>query len=179
MELWDLYTMDRIPTGQTMVRGTAQPPGTYRLVIHICIFSEEGKMLIQQRTDDKPGFGGYWDMTVGGSVTAGETSREAAERELREELGISLSFKERIPSLTLSYADGFDDIYLVRADIDPGKIVMQEDEVQAVRYADENEILQMMGEGKFIPYHPSLIDLLFFLKDYPNTKTAQSEENAV
>ena len=179
MELWDLYTMDRVPTGKTMVRGTAQPAGTYRLVIHICIFNHEGKMLIQQRTDDKPGFGGYWDMTVGGSVKAGETSRDAAERELKEELGIDLSFRERIPSLALSYEDGFDDIYLIQADIGPDQVVMQEEEVQAVRYADENEILQMMGEGKFIPYHPSLLDLLFFLKDYPNTKTEYSKEAAV
>ena len=97
---------------------------------------------------------------------AGETSRDAAERELKEELGVHLSFKQRIPSLTLSYEDGFDDIYLIREDIDPDQVVMQEEEVQAVRYADENEVLQMMGEGKFIPYHPSLIDLLFFLKDF-------------
>ena len=46
MELFDLYTADRVKTGRTMVRGGQTPEGFYRLVVHICIFNPEGKMLI-------------------------------------------------------------------------------------------------------------------------------------
>ena len=49
MELFDLYTEDRVRTGRTMVRGTKVPEGLYRLVVHVCIFDHEGRMLIQQR----------------------------------------------------------------------------------------------------------------------------------
>ena len=49
MELFDLYTRDRVKTGRTMVRGDKVPEGLYRLVVHVCIFDPEGRMLIQQR----------------------------------------------------------------------------------------------------------------------------------
>lgn len=41
MELWDLYTKDRIKTNQTMIRGDKQPEGVYRLVVHVCIFNSK------------------------------------------------------------------------------------------------------------------------------------------
>ena len=49
MELFDLYTAEREKTGKTMVRGDRTPDGYYRLVVHVCIFDREGRMLIQQR----------------------------------------------------------------------------------------------------------------------------------
>ena len=49
MEIWDLYTKDRIKTEETMVRGEKITKGFYRLVVHVCIFNSRGEMLIQQR----------------------------------------------------------------------------------------------------------------------------------
>jgi NADH pyrophosphatase NudC (nudix superfamily) len=50
-------------------------------------------------------------------------------------------------------------------DVDLTALTLQESEVQAVRWATEEEILQMLEDGLFIPYHPSLISLLFALRD--------------
>ena len=71
MELFDLYTADREKTGQTMVRGDAVPEGFYRLVVHVCIFHPDGRMLIQQRQPFKKGWSNFWDVTVGGSAVSG------------------------------------------------------------------------------------------------------------
>ena len=87
MELWDLYTKEREKTGKTMMRGEAVPDGYYRFVVHICIFNDNGEMLIQKRQPFKSGWSGLWDVSVGGSAIAGDTSSQAAARELREELG--------------------------------------------------------------------------------------------
>ena len=87
MELLDLYTEDRVRTGKTMVRGTVVPEGLCRLVVHVCIFDSQGRMLIQQRQPFKSGWSNYWDMSVGGCAVAGDTSIAAAERETREEIG--------------------------------------------------------------------------------------------
>ena len=81
MELFDLYTKDREPTGKKMVRGDRVPEGLYRLVVHVCIFDQEGRMLIQQRQPFKEGWSDMWDVTVGGSAVTGDSSRTAAERE--------------------------------------------------------------------------------------------------
>ena len=55
MELWDIYDKDRNKTGRTMKRGEPMKDGDYHLVVHICIFSSDGKMLIQQRQPFKDG----------------------------------------------------------------------------------------------------------------------------
>lgn len=38
---------------------------------------------------------------------------------------------------------------------------LQAEEVQAVKWATRKEIKGMIAEGVFIPYYPSLIDLIF------------------
>ncbi|MCG4775257.1 NUDIX domain-containing protein, partial [Lawsonibacter sp. DFI.5.51] len=68
-------------TGETMVRGSKFKENTYLLVVHVCIFNLEGKMLIQQRQPFKDVWPNMWDITVGGSAVSGDTSQLAAERE--------------------------------------------------------------------------------------------------
>ena len=101
MELFDLYTADREKTGKTMVRGEPTPAGYYRMVVHVCIFDSEGRMLIQQRQPFKQGWSNLWDITVGGNAVAGDSSRSAAERETYEELGLAVDLAEVRPTLTL------------------------------------------------------------------------------
>ena len=49
MESWDAYDVDRIPTGKSVIRGAKHPEGLYHMVVHIAIFSTDGRLLIQQR----------------------------------------------------------------------------------------------------------------------------------
>ena len=165
MELWDLYDIDLHKTGETHERGKPVPEDRYHMVVHMVIFSTDGKMLIQQRTDDKEGWPGLWDVTVGGSAVAGDDSRSAAQREVMEEIGLPLDLTGITPRLILPFDCGFDDIYTLIMDVDLTALTLQESEVQAVRWATEDEILQMLEDGLFIPYHPSLISLLFALRD--------------
>lgn len=171
MEILDLYDKDRIKTGETMVRGSQFKENTYHLVVHVCIFNLEGKMLIQQRQPFKDGWPNMWDITVGGSAVSGDTSQLAAEREVYEEIGYKLSLDGIRPSLTINFDKGFDDIYLIQKDIDISKLKLQYEEVQSVKWASKEEILSMIDEEIFIPYHKSLIDLLFFMRTSKNSHT--------
>ena len=49
--------------------------------------------------------------------------------------------------------------------MDINQLTLQEDEVTDVRWASEKEILEMLEEDLFLPYHSSVIELLFFMKD--------------
>ncbi|MCR1877281.1 NUDIX domain-containing protein [Paraclostridium bifermentans] len=171
MEIWDLYDKDRIKTGETMVRGSKFKENTYHLVVHVCIFNLEGKMLIQQRQPFKDVWPNMWDITVGGSAVSGDTSQLAAEREVYEEIGYKLSLDGIRPSLTINFDKGFDDIYLIQKDVDISKLKLQYEEVQSVKWASKEEILSMIDEEIFIPYHKSLIDLLFFMRTSKNSHT--------
>ncbi|MGN0342547.1 MAG: NUDIX domain-containing protein [Roseburia sp.] len=176
MEKWDLFTKERQCTGRTMVRGEAVPEGLYRMVVHVCIFNSKGEMLIQQRQVDKKGWANLWDLSVGGHSLAGENSCEAAMREVAEEIGLELSLEQKRPALTIDFADGFDDIYTLVSDVDLASLTLQQEEVQAVKWATLDEITGMIDEGTFIPYHKSLIELLFFLSTHSDAHTRPDQK---
>ena len=171
MELFDLYNADREKTGRTMVRGEPVPEGYYHLVVHVCIFNDQGQMLIQQRQPFKKGWSNLWDITMGGSAVAGESSRVAAERETREEIGLAIDLSCVRPSLTVHFEDGFDDYYILNQSPDLHSLRLQYEEVQQVRWADKEEILRMIDDGLFIPYEKSLIELLFFRRNHRSSHT--------
>ena len=161
MELWDVYDVNRNKNGKTMVRGENFEEGAYHMVVHICIFNSKGEMLIQQRQPFKEGWPNLWDITVGGSAVQGDSSQTAAERELQEELGISLNLQGIRPNMTINFDRGFDDIYLIEKDIDLSELKLQYEEVQNAKWATKEEILEMIKAGQFIPYYDSLIQLFF------------------
>lgn len=173
MELWDLYTKDREKTNHTMLKGETQPNNTYRMVVHVCVFNTNGEMIIQQRQPFKKGWSNMWDISVGGSAIAGDTSQMAAARELREELGIEMSFEDIRPSLTINFDKGFDDIYLVEKNIEIAELNLQYEEVKTVKWASMKKIIQMIDNGLFIPYHKALIELLFSVRNHYGAHTRQ------
>ncbi len=165
MELWDVYDINRTKTGQTAVRGEGLPEGGYHLVVHVCILGSDGRMLIQQRQPFKHGFSNMWDVSCGGSALSGETSAQAAMREAFEEIGVKLDLNGVRPHYSVSFDEGFDDWYVVKADPDIGSLTLQYEEVQAVRWADEDEIFAMMDSGAFIPYFKGFISTIFHTAD--------------
>lgn len=168
MELWDIYDIDRLPTGNTGVRGEELADGQYHVAVHIGIFSSDGKLLIQQRCGLKETFPRKWDITVGGSALKGENSRQAIRRELFEELGIELELENVRPKLTINFDNGFDDYYLICSDIDTSALRLQAEEVMDARWADMDEVFALMDRGEFIPYMKSFIHLLFDMRCKPD-----------
>jgi len=133
-------------------------------VVHICVFDVLGRLLIQQRAAEKFIWPGLWDVSVGGGVDAGETSRQGAEREFREELGFPLDLGGLRASVTVNFDGGFDDFYILTKELDLGTLILQKEEVQAVRWAALEEILNMVDEGAFIPYPKSFLRFLFDMR---------------
>lgn len=164
MEYWDIYDIDRIKTGKVMIRGDEFAKGDYHLVVHICIFNTKGEMLIQQRQPFKEGWSNLWDITVGGSAIKGDSSQTAAARELLEEIGVTYDFTGIRPFLTINFDCGFDDYYLIEKDVDLSELVLQPEEVQAVKWASLNDIYALIDNNKFLPYYKSFISLLFDIR---------------
>lgn len=164
MELRDTYDKNRNLTGRIMERGSKFDEGDFHLVVHVCIFNSKNKMLIQQRQPWKDGWPNMWDITVGGSALAGETSYEAAERETLEEIGYKIDLSNERPFFTINFEVGFDDYYLIEREIDIKDLIPQYEEVQAAKWASKDEILQLVKEGKFIDYW--FTELLFDMRKH-------------
>ena len=161
MELWDLYDKNRIPLGKTHERGTPIRTGEYHLSVHIAIFRDDGKMLVQRRSPDKKHWGGLWDMSAAGSVLAGESSAEGAARELFEELGLTYDFSTMRPQFTINYAVGFGDVYVINHNVKAEDIHIDGVEVVAVDFMSYDEIIESIRCGEFIPYYESFVAFLF------------------
>ena len=179
MEIWDIYDEDRNRTGKTVVREKSWGFEKYHLIVHVGIFDRRGRMLIQKRHIGKAAWAGLWDISSGGSAVAGENSRQAAERETLEELGIRIDLTGIRPHFSLNYERGFDDFYTVILDsdtLDLAGLQLQKDEVSEVRWADRAEIRSLMESGTFVPYFPGVIELLFNVYDNYDGAICQSKK---
>lgn len=162
LEYWDIYDKHRVKTGEKHIRGRKFPDGCYHTVVQVSLFNSDGKMLIQQRQPFKKSFSDMWDMTAGGSALAGESSQQAVHRELLEEIGIDYDFDDIIPHFTLNFFDRFKDEYIIIKDIDDiDSLNLQYEEVKAVKWADIDEIFELIDKGKFVPYTKGRIQLIF------------------
>ncbi len=164
MELLDLYDVNRNKTTLVIKRGEKIPKGYYRLVVHVCIFNHNNELLIQQRSANKK-WPNKWDITAGGCVSSGYDSQSTMSKELKEELNLEIDFSKIRPVFTFNFDEGFDDFYLIKKDIELKNIVLQQEEVQAVKWATIDEVLNLINNNQFITYSEELIRLLFQIKD--------------
>lgn len=156
MELWDLYTKDRTLSGKTHIRGEIIPEGYYHLVVHIWIKNPKGEYLISQRAASRPTFPLMWEC-VGGSVIAGESSLEGAIREVKEEVGLSLSPMDgkRIYSVIGRVHNGVPfhdilDVWLFHYDGDVSLTNATTDEVAQVKWMTPTQIKELLERGKLV-----------------------------
>ncbi len=151
MELWDLYTRDRQPTGETHIRGEKLPPERYHLVVHVWIRNSRGEWLISQRTASRPTFPLKWEC-VGGSVTAGEDSLTGAIREAKEEVGVDFDPAQgKLVNTTVRehFQDIKDDwLFLYDGPIDLRNATT--DEVTDMRWMTVTEIRTLYDEGELV-----------------------------
>jgi 16S rRNA (adenine1518-N6/adenine1519-N6)-dimethyltransferase len=84
--------------------------------VHILIFDAGGKVYLQKRSRDKDRYPLRWDSSTGGHVSAGEGYDEAAERELQEEIGITVPL-EKVGKLPASPETDNEFIWLYRGEL--------------------------------------------------------------
>lgn len=121
-------------------------PSMMHRVVHVLVFDEEGRLLLQKRSLDKDVAPGRWDTSVGGHVGVGEELSLSARREMGEELGISgceieflYSYIHRNPyetELVSTYRCTYS-----------GHIRHNSQEIDEVRFWRGEEIENAMGRG--------------------------------
>jgi len=96
--------------------------------VYILVRSSRGELFVHRRTTTKDVYPGYWDVTVGGVVGAGEDYDYAARRELAEEIGVECGVVE--PLFDVRFQDPSTQLigraYLARHD---GPVRLQVDEI--------------------------------------------------
>ncbi len=132
-EWWDLFDEDDHIVGRHL-RGADMPQGTFHDVVTIITVNSKNEVLLTQRAMQKT-YPGEWETTAG-SVLAGETRKEAALRELKEETGIVCAEDDLIYLGILLTTEGQGRMhgYALLKDIDLKDITLQEGETMDVKW---------------------------------------------
>jgi len=161
-EYWDIITADGVPTGKRIKRCAFNHllQGEYHLVVHIWIKNSKGEYLIQRRSVDREPMSGEWAAT-GGSVLSGERSEQAAIRELREELGITVKENELKYVERIVRKNSIVDIWRVGVDVALDCLELQEEEVMDAKWVTEDEFRNMISKGEFHNYGKEYFKYVF------------------
>ncbi|MGN0465309.1 MAG: NUDIX domain-containing protein [Lachnospiraceae bacterium] len=158
MEFWDIYDKNKQKTGRTMKRNDwCLKDDEYHLTVLGVIARTDGKFLITKRVMTKSWAPGWWEVS-GGAAMAGEESKDAVIREVKEETGLDVSnwdggylfsYKRENPGEGDNY---FVDIYRFIGDFDESDLNFQEVEIDGYMLATVDEIKAFAKEGIFLHY---------------------------
>lgn len=162
MEVWDIYDINRNKIeGRTSIRGSEDmKDDEFHIVVFSVVCDSSGHLLCSMRDRNKM-FGGTWEF-CGGSALSGETSRQAAERELLEETGLDVSGCEgRIVATNTKYHKGsnwFYDVWLFECDFDVENLTPQAGEVEKIEKHTLDEVKRFIKEENFTSITKEFID---------------------
>jgi len=145
VEYLDLYDENRKPIGKKIIRGEKPTIGTYINIVIVFIENSEGKFLIQKTSKRK----GSVFATTGGLVSSGYTPDDTITKEIKEELGIDVSIDELELFYTQKRGYSFQDAYYLKKDIDINELILQEDEVEYVKWLSVDEINKLIENNEF------------------------------
>ena len=149
MEIRDVYDINKTTTGETYKKGEMIPVGKYMLTVITFIENLRGEFLLQYTSESK---GREWSST-GGHPKTGESSLEGIHTEVLEEIGIDIPKEEFQLVKSMLGKHSFLDIYYVKKDIDINDILLQQSEVESVKWASREEIEEMINVGVFKKTH--------------------------
>jgi len=122
------------------------------------VFDNEERVFVNQRSDTKDIYPGYWSIAFGGHVLSGESYDDAARREIREEVGLGVPARQ-IGGFQKRTADERENVkvYGVTADREP---VLFADEIAQGQFMTLAELNQMIPRFDFLPETADLLKIL-------------------
>lgn len=119
-------------------------------VVHLHVFSSDGKLYLQRRAMHKDLLPGYWDTAVGGHVMYGETIMQALAREVQEEIGITDFTPEHVETYRYDSSRESEMVHVYKAIYD-GPFQWNDGEVMDGRFWSIDELRETMGMDVLTP----------------------------
>ncbi|SHL64282.1 Isopentenyldiphosphate isomerase [Fibrobacter sp. UWH5] len=129
----DVLNPDGTFAGYSRGRTEVHEKGLWHRTVHIWAFDKSGRILFQLRAAVKENNPGLLDTSCAGHISAGDSSCNAAVRELREELGVTKTAEE----LEYLFESGHESVlnggsYLDNEYYDTYKIVLSDEEAASL-----------------------------------------------
>lgn len=141
-------------------RDEVHKKGLLHRVVQVMLFDADGRLFVQQRSSSKDVYPGCFEGSLSGHVLSGESFREAAERELHEELGVCVSPRHLKEILLFGLHDVEEERVLAKLfavrDF-KGEIKLDPDEVKS---GDFWTMKKLASEMKKRSFHPLFLKAL-------------------
>ena len=171
-EYIDLLNEQGEKTGETCLKSEAHKKGLFHASAHIWIFDQHKNVLIQKRVATKDTFPNHWDISVAGHISAGELPTTSAVREVKEEVGITVTqnqlhfigtSKKKIHHHSNLIDNELHYIYVCKINFDIATLKIQEEEVAEVKKIALNELKKLVLEpnNNFVPHGVDYYNLVF------------------
>ena len=89
-ELIDIIDANGKPSGNSVLKSIIHAKGYYHNTAHVWFYTNDGEILLSQRSSKKTICPLLWDVSVAGHVDSGETIKLAAIRETKEEIDLDI-----------------------------------------------------------------------------------------
>jgi len=171
MEYFDVLNKNGNKTGLKKSRVEVHKDGDWHRAVHVWIVTSKGKLLIQKRSPIKDSHPNMWDISSAGHVLAGSNDITTAIKEIKEEIGLSLTKddfeylftckNQKVLNNGAFINNEIDDVYLVHLDLDLSKLKLQEDEVSEVKLIHYKDLESEINEKdkKFVPHEKEYAEL--------------------
>jgi len=159
-ELLDIVNDKDIVTRQEM-RSTAHQLGLQHRGVHVFLFTDNGKMLVQKRSADRAAFPSALDCSVSEHVKAGESYLDAAVRGMQEEMGVGGIKLKLLLKFRMNYGVNDNEIStLYEGVVDSAKVKFDPVEIEGINYYSINELQKMVKNdaGKFCGWFVELLN---------------------
>jgi isopentenyldiphosphate isomerase len=179
-ELFDVIDEDDNAIGQE-ARSVVHQRGLWHRGVHVFLFTDEGRLLVQQRSGDRVHAPLALDCSVSEHVKAGEDYYTAAVRGLQEEMGVENIAIEPLVKFKMNYGPNDNEISeLFQGAVDPAVVDFDPVEIERIDFYSLNELKKLMGSEKHnLSYwfeqilrwyfgEPSALEVL---KQYPTSST--------
>ena len=153
-EYIDILDSNGVPTGEIKPKSVVHEKGYFHNTAHVWIFNEKKEILLQQRSLNKSICPGLWDVSAAGHVDSGETVKEAAIREVYEELGLKLQNEKLIKISTNKveryYAENlidneFHNSFIYQTDTKLKSYCVNKIEVEAIKYISIQDFINLLN----------------------------------
>jgi isopentenyl-diphosphate delta-isomerase type 1 len=147
-ELFDIVTEDDIVTHQAP-RTEAHARGLWHRGVHVFLFDNGGRLLVQKRSADRKQYPSLLDCSVSEHVKSGESYPDAARRGLMEELGVAEIGLQFLVKFKMVYGLNDNEISMVyQGVIDPAAVKFDPVEIDSIQYIGPDELKKMMNENR-------------------------------
>lgn len=136
-------------TGEVALRSDVIENELWCRSTNVYVMNRHGEVLCHQRSMEKERMPGVWSTHLGGHVAVGETYDTNAQKELEEEIGVSVPEDSIIPWRTtkIDSAHLWVKEYVVLLDKDTAEMIPQKGEIDALAWMGPDEILKQEIEN--------------------------------